>query len=110
MDNNVLSGTNVMPAKGQTSDNGGSFSMMRRIFQHTPKRHPENNTEYEKRGKNALYQDNSLYLLKKKAFALGKETYNSPLSFNGNPTNDVKNAQRRVRSSGTVPPPKRSIS
>ena len=107
MNNNVLSGTNVMPSKGQVSSNGGAFSLMRSVYQTAPKVHPDQTTEW--RGKNTLYQDNSLYLIKKKARATGKQAYTSPLSFNSNPTNDVKNAQKRMRSSGAVAPPKKSF-
>ena len=94
--------TNIMPVKGQFSQNGGGFSLMRRIFQNTPK----NNHENHKRAKNSLYQDNSLYLIKRKSKAIGKEMYNSNISFNGTPTNDMKNALKRMRSSGTIPPQK----
>ena len=109
MNNNIQSGQNAMPMKGQTSSNGGEFSLMRSVYQNTPKVHPENNTNHEKRGKNALYQDNSLYLIQKKSRAVGKQSYSSPLSFNGNPTNDVKNAKKRMRSAGTVAPPKKGF-
>lgn len=105
MNNNILNGKKVMPMKGQTSSNGGAFSMMRNIYNYTPKTIPKNDTE--KRGKNTLYSDHSLYLNKKKAIAVGKQSYNNPLSFNGNPTNDVKNAKKRMRSSGSVAPPKK---
>lgn len=105
--NNQLTGTNVMPMKSQTSSNNGVYSMMRQIFQNTPKTHPENNTI--KRGQNSLYQDHSLYLLKKKSMATGKQQYNSTLKFNSNPTNDNKSAYKRVRSSGSVPPKKKSL-
>lgn len=94
--------SNIMPVKGQFSQNGGGFSLMRRIFQNTPK----NNHENHKRAKNSLYQDNSLYLIKRKSKAIGKEMYNSNISFNGTPTNDMKNALKRMRSSGTIPPQK----
>ena len=104
MNNNVLSGQNVMPMKGQVSSNGGQHSMMRSIFNHAPKTNPDNTTE--KRGQNSLYQDHSLYLLKKKSRAVGKQSYTSPLSFNTNPINDVKNAKKRMRSAGTVAHPK----
>tara|TARA_B100000900_G_C20555230_1_gene706499 strand:- start:877 stop:1248 length:372 start_codon:yes stop_codon:yes gene_type:complete len=107
MNNNVNSGKNVMPMKGQISSNGGMFSLMRNIYQSAPKTNPENNTE--KRGKNTLYQDHSLYLKQKKSRAVGKQSYSSPLSFNGNPTNDVKNAKKRMRSAGTVAPPKKGF-
>jgi hypothetical protein len=114
MNNNVLSGTNVMPAKGQVSSNGGAFSLMRSVYQNAPKVHPNQPHqipagENQWRGKNTLYQDNSLYLIKKKAKAVGKQAYTSPLSFNSNPTNDVKNAQKRMRSWGAVAPPKKSF-
>ena len=52
MNNNINSGQNVMPMKGQTSSNGGILSLMRNIYQSAPKTNPENNTE--KRGKNTL--------------------------------------------------------
>tara|TARA_Y100000816_G_C25945111_1_gene492984 strand:- start:97 stop:480 length:384 start_codon:yes stop_codon:yes gene_type:complete len=109
--NNVLNGKNVMPMKGQVSSNGNHFSMMRQIFQSTPKYNPSqmHETNESIRGKNALYQDNSLYLIKKKAAAMGKEQYSSTLSFNSKPKNDVIQAKKRVRSSGAVPPPKRSL-
>ena len=38
--NSILSGQNVMPMKGQTSSSGGNFSMMRQIYQRTPKDNP----------------------------------------------------------------------
>ena len=107
MNNNINSGQNVMPMKGQTSSNGGIFSLMRNIYQSAPKTNPDNNTK--KRGKNTLYQDHSLYLKQKKSRAVGKQSYSSPLSFNGNPTNDVKNAKKRMRSAGTVAPPKKGF-
>lgn len=102
MNNSTLEGKNVMPMKGQTSSNGGLFSLMRSVYQNTPKTHPENNTE--KRGKNSIYQDNSLYLLQKRNNAIGKEMYSSPLTFNTNPRNDVIHAKKRMRSSGSIPP------
>lgn len=102
--NNQLAGTNVMPMKSQTSSHGNSFSMMRSLFQRTPKDMHPNNTE--NRGKNTLYQDNSLYIHKKKMMAIGKQHYDSPLKFNSNPKNDSIQAKRRVRSSGSVMPKK----
>jgi hypothetical protein len=104
--NSILSGSNVMPMKGQNSNNGNQFLLMRQMFKKTDKNSPPN-YDSNHRGKNAVYQDNSQYLLKKKSLAVGKQTYNSPLSFNSNPTNDVKNSVKRVRSSGYVPPPKK---
>ena len=107
--NNVLEGGNVMPMKGQTSSNGGSFSLMRQIYQRTPKVNPQNHDSEHKGKHESVYQDNSLYLLKKKAHAMGKKAYSSPLSFNSNLIQDVKSAKKRVRSSGTVAPPKKGF-
>ena len=95
--NSVLSGQNVMPMKGQTSSSGGQYSIMRQIYQRTPKENPSNHDSTHKGKQQSVYQDNSLYMLKKKAQAVGKKSYSSPLSFNSNPTNDVKNAMKRVR-------------
>tara|TARA_A100001011_G_scaffold399405_2_gene507883 strand:+ start:1028 stop:1402 length:375 start_codon:yes stop_codon:yes gene_type:complete len=104
--NSILSGQNVMPMKGQTSSSGGQFSMMRQIYQKTPKGNPANHDSTHKGKQQSVYQDNSMYMMKKKAQAIGKKSYSSPLSYNSNPTNDVKNAMKRVRSSGAVPPRK----
>jgi len=115
--NSVLSGQNVMPMKGQTTTSGGQFSMMRQIYQRTPKENPANHNSGSGKGTasggwwgkgkhESVYQDNSSYLIRKKAQAIGKKAYSSPISFNSNPTNDVKNAVKRVRSSGSVPPRK----
>ena len=98
--NSIDDAKNASPMKGQNSSNGNHFSIMRTIFQNTPKINPANNTL--KRGKNSLYQDNSLYLLKKKAAAMGKTQYNQPLSYNSSPSNDVKQAIRRNRNKGYV--------
>lgn len=104
--NSILSGTNPMPMKGQISDGGSSFSLMRQMYQRVPKANPLNHTSSHRGKGQSIYQDNSLYLLKKKSRAIGKQGYSSPLSFNSNPKNDVKNAQKRMRSSGAVVPPK----
>ena len=100
--NSIVNAVNASPMKGQNSSNGNHFSMMRSIFQRTPKTNPENNTVNSINGKNSLYQDNSLYLLKKKSKAIGKTQYNKPLSYNSSPSNDVKQAIRRNRKSGYV--------
>lgn len=106
--NNILVGTNVMPMKGQTSSSGGTFSLMRQIYQKTTTKEKEPNHDNTHKGKQTtVYQDNSLYLLKKKGLAMGKQSYSSPLSFNSNLTQDVKSAQKRVRSSGAIAPPKK---
>lgn len=98
--NSIVDAINASPMKGQNSSNGNHFSIMRSIFQSTPKSNPENNTL--KRGKNTLYQDNSLYLIKKKASAIGNTQYSKPLSYNSSPANDVKQAIRRNRNKGYV--------
>ena len=107
--NSILSGSNVMPMKGQTSSSGGGFSLMRQIYQRTPKDNPQNHNSEHKGKQESVYQDNSLYLIKKKAQAMGKKAYSSPLSFNSNLTQDVKSAKKRVRSSGAVAPPKKGF-
>ena len=99
--NNILTGTNVMPMKSQTASNNQHFSLMRKIYLKS-KSNPDNNTE--KRGKNSLYQDHSLYLQRKKAQAVGKQSYSETLSYNSNNYHDTKTARKLRRSSGyTVP-------
>jgi|TARA_B110000093_G_C12739489_1_gene313761 hypothetical protein len=107
--NNILIGDNVMPMKGQTSSGGGTFSLMRQIYQRTPKEDVANHNNQHKGKQESVYQDNSLYLLKKKARAMGKQSYSSPLSFNSNLIQDVKSAKKRVRSSGAVAPTKKGV-
>tara|TARA_Y100000389_G_scaffold204442_1_gene256985 strand:- start:12049 stop:12429 length:381 start_codon:yes stop_codon:yes gene_type:complete len=103
--NNVLSGSNVMPMKGQTSSNDNNFSLTRHMYRKAPKENPLNHNN-QHNGKNSVYQDNSLYLLKKKAGVVGKKSYSSPLSYNSNLKSDVKSALTRTRSSGYVVPTK----
>jgi len=107
--NSILTGSNVMPMKGQASASGGTFSLMRQIYQRVPKEDPANHNSTHKGSGEAVYKDSSLYLINKKARAIGKQSYSSPLTFNSNPTNDVKNAQKRVRSSGSVAPAKKGF-
>ena len=105
--NNILYGRNVAPSKNIQTPQGNQFSMMRQIFQNTPKTNPTNDTT--KRGKNTLYQDHGSYLQRKKTKAMGKEMYNSPLSYNSHNPRDVTNAKRRMRSSGPGVPVKSSL-
>ena len=46
--NSVLSGQNVMPMKGQSSSSGGQYSIMRQIYQRTPKESPSNHDSTHK--------------------------------------------------------------
>ena len=41
--NSIVNAVHASPMKGQNSSNGNHFSMMRSIFQRTPKTNPENN-------------------------------------------------------------------
>ena len=98
----IQQGKGAMPIKGQHSSHNNHFSMMRNMFIRTPKSHPDNDTN--KRGKNSLYQDHSQYLLKKKSNALGKQRLQPIQQYNTKPYNDARNALKRTRSSGYVPP------
>lgn len=127
--NSVLTGTNVMPMKGQTSSNDNYFSLNRKLSRNVgvyengstnnqselPYYEQYSHNKYKtfhkvnsnnNQVKNNVYQDNSSYLLKKKSAAIGGNGQSQTVSFNSNPTNDVKNALTRMRSSGYVPPKK----
>jgi hypothetical protein len=103
MNNSILSGKNVSPLKQNMED--GQFSLMRKIWRNT-KDANRNNTGTSL---NLTYQDSSSYMERKKAQALGKKSYNSPLSYTSYDPVGTNHIKRRVISAGTVSPKKKGF-
>ena len=59
--------------------------------------------------KNLTFQDSSSYIERRKARAIGKKEYNSPLSYRSYDPNEVAHVTRRVRQGGCVAPKKKGF-
>ena len=103
MNNSILTGKNVSPLKQNMED--GQFSLMRKIWRNTRDTHRNNiGTSL-----NLTYKDSSSYMERKKARALGKKEYNSPLSYTSYDPVGTNHIKRRVISAGTVSPKKKGF-
>ena len=100
MNNSILTGQNVSPLKQNMED--GQFSLMRKIWRNTNKSNTGTSL-------NLTYQDSSSYMERKKAQALGKKSYNSPLSYTSYDPVGTNHIKRRVISAGTVSPKKKGF-
>jgi len=101
--NSILYGKNVSPLKQNMED--GQFSLMRKIWRNT------RDTYKNEAGVtvNYTYRDSSSYIERKKARALGKKEYNSPLSYTSYDPVGTNHIKRRVISAGTVSPKKKGF-
>ncbi len=98
MNNSILTGKNVSPLKQNMED--GQFSLMRKIWR---------NTNTNDVSIKLTYQDSSSYMERKKAKAIGKKSYNSPLSYTSYDPVGTNHIKRRVISAGTVSPKKKGF-
>jgi hypothetical protein len=103
MNNSILTGKNVSPLKQNMED--GQFSLMRKIWRNTK----DGNRNNAGTSINLTYQDSSSYMERKKAAALGKKSYNSPLSYTSYDPVGTHHVKRRVISAGTVSPKKKGF-
>lgn len=89
------------PSKNNMEE--GQFSLMRKVF-----RESANSTHRNNAGStiNLSFQDNSSYIARKKALALGKEQF-KVVSYRSYDPVYVGHIIRKHHSSGTVPPKKR---
>jgi len=99
MNNSILTGKNVSPLKQNMED--GQFSLMRKIWRNT--------RDTNEVGATVTYQDSSSYMERKKARAIGKKEYNSPLSYTSYDPVGTNHIKRRVISAGTVSPKKKGF-
>ena len=104
MNNSVLSGVNVVPLKRNMEE--GQFSLMRKIFRQSAKSTHRNNVGSTQ---NLSFQDNSSYIERKKAQAIGKEEYNPVVSYSSYDKNEVSHVTRRVRNAGASAPKKKGF-
>jgi hypothetical protein len=98
MNNSILTGKNVSPLKQNMED--GQFSLMRKIWR---------NTNTNDVSVKLTYQDSSSYMERKKSKAIGKKSYNSPLSYTSYDPVGTNHIKRRVISAGTVSPKKKGF-
>ena len=103
MNNSILTGQNVSPLKQNMED--GQFSLMRKIWRNTKDTY-KNDAGVTV---NYTYRDSSSYMERKKARALGKKEYNSPLSYTSYDPVGTNHIKRRVISAGTVSPKKKGF-
>ena len=104
MNNSVLSGKNVAPLKRNMEE--GQFSLMRSIYRNTSQ---AKKTNYNGGTLNITYQDSSSRTERLKSIAIGKQEYQSTVSYRSYDTNDVAHKLRRVRQAGTAAPKKKEL-
>ena len=92
MNNSVLQGVNVDPIKRNMEE--GPFSLMRKIFRQSAQSTHRNNVGTTQ---NLSFQDNSSYIERRKAIAIGKQEYNPTVSYRSYDPNEVKHVKRRIR-------------
>lgn len=90
------------PSKNHMEE--GQFSLMRKVFREAFSTHRNN----EGSTLNLSFQDNSSYIARKKAIALGKQQF-KVVSYRSYDPIYVDHVIRKQHSSGTVPPKKRGM-
>jgi hypothetical protein len=107
MNNSLLYGSNVNPLKRNMEE--GQFSLMRKVFRESISTHRNNAGATL----NLSFQDNSSYLARKKAIALGKMTFSGnslqSVSYRSYDPVFVDHVIRKQHSSGSVAPKKLGI-
>jgi len=104
MNNSVLSGVNVAPIKRNMEE--GHFSLMRRVYRNTSQ---TKTVDSISSAVNITFQDSSSRTSRLKSLAIGKEEYQSTVSYRSYDTNGVTHALRRVRQAGSVAPKKKGL-
>jgi len=94
----------INPAKNNMEE--GQFSLMRKVFRESAKSTKRNNAGNTM---NLSFQDNSSYLARKKAIAIGKQEYQI-VSYRSYDPVYVGHVIRKQHSSGSVVPKKNQIS
>jgi hypothetical protein len=83
----------------------GTFSLMRKVFREAKSTHRNNAGSTL----NLSFQDNSSYIARKKALAIGGQQYNPIVSYRSYDPVYVNHVKRKQHSSGTVAPKKVGI-
>ena len=84
----------------------GQFSLMRKVFRESAKSTQRNNAGSTL---NLSFQDNSSYIARKKALAIGKQEYNTIVSYRSYDPVYVYHVKRKQHSSGAVAPKKKGL-
>jgi hypothetical protein len=84
----------------------GQFSLMRKVFRESAKSTHRNNAGSTL---NLSFQDNSSYIARKKALAIGKQEYNPIVSYRSYDPVYVNHVIRKQHSSGSVAPKKKGL-
>ena len=103
MNNSVLSG-NAAPLKRNMEE--GQFSLMRRIYRNISQPKTTDAVSYTT---NITYKDSSSRIMRLKSIAIGKEGYQSTVSYRSYDTNDVAHRLRRLRQAGAAAPKKKGF-
>jgi hypothetical protein len=114
INNGALQGIKCMPQKDSTSDNTSSFSMGRNVFHNTYNNNNITNQQQNQKKWIGGNRDASSITEKYRNNQIGTGSLNANGNLMGFTTykdiNVVDNALRRVRSGGSVPPPKKANS
>ena len=101
---NLNSEINGNPIKRNMEE--GQFSLMRKVFRESAKSTNRNNAGT---ALNLCFQDNSSYIARKKALAIGKQEYHSVVSYRSYDPVYVNHVIKKQHSSGAVAPKKKGI-
>jgi hypothetical protein len=104
MNNSVLSGVNVAPLKRNMEES--QFSLMRRVYRYTSQPKTIDSAKYTA---NVTYKDSSSRTERLKSLAIGKEEYQTTVSYRSYDTNGVTHTLRRVRQAGASAPKKKGF-
>ena len=110
MNNSVLYGVNVNPLKRNMEESG--FSLMRSIYRSTTRPlDPKTNSNILNNGPtlNQTYQDSSSRIHRLKAIAIGKQQYNTVVSYRSYDPNNVSHTLNRLRHAGSAAPKKKGF-
>jgi hypothetical protein len=102
--NSVLSGVNVAPLKRNMEE--GQFSLMRRIYRQTSQPKTVDASSYKM---NITYKDSSSRIERLKSIAIGKQEYQTTVSYRSYDTNEVTHRVRKVRQAGASAPKKKGF-
>ena len=108
MNNSILKGVNVNPIKRNMEE--GQFSLMRKIFRGMDKiNYTVKVKSCDSSTQNSSFKDSSSRTQRQKAIAIGKQEYNSTVSYRSYESNEVNHIKHKIRNAGTVAPKKSNI-
>ena len=103
--NNILYNKNASPLKNNMPES--EFALSKRVFRQTGLI-PKTNT-VDGHIVNNKFQDSSSYMERKKALAIGNNSYKSAIRYTSYDPVGTYHTKRRVKSAGTVSPKKKGF-